>query len=99
MPENGIDISNKYIRLMIGICTLLTIISGIILFFISTKVNNAMSPFVSQLEAQENKLDNHIKESEKCLNGFSSKIFDVTIANIDETIKAMKKSQEKIDEA
>ena len=92
--DNGI----KYLRLTILVCTLLTIISGVILFFIANKVNSEMEPIETRIFNAETKIDNHICDAEKKLNGFSSQVFHITIAGIEKSIQAVEKSQEKIDE-
>lgn len=97
-PNESVNEANTKIWCLVGICTLLTIISSVILFFITTKVNNSMGPFVEKLNAQESKLSSHIKDSEKCLNGFSGKIFETTIESVEKSIKAVQKTQDRLDD-
>lgn len=96
MP-NGVDITNNYLRLIMTICTLLTVICGVICYLISTKVQTAVTPIETRIAAAEEKLATHIVASDKCLAGITNKeTFDFTVKAIYKDIKIITESQEKL---
>lgn len=95
--SNGVDITNNYLRLIATICTLLTIVCGVICYLISTKVQTALTPIETRVAAAEEKLATHIVASDKCLAGITNKdIFDFTVKAIYKDIKIITESQEKL---
>jgi len=93
-----VDNATKYLRFICLFCTLLTILSGVILFFISNKVASKINPLKLQIASAENKLNNHITVSSKNLDKIIDKdLFDSKIETIKNDISYLKESQSKLD--
>lgn len=94
---NGLDSTTKYVKLAVLICTLLTIISGIICYVIANKVTNAISPITTRIVAAEEKLNSHIVISDKYHATITDKdIFNLTIRTINADVREIKLSQKAV---
>ena len=92
---NGLDSTTKFLRLVVLICTLLTIISGVLLYFIANKVQTAINPIETRIAAAENSINSHIKVSNKCFES-KKEVFDLTVKTINEDINEIKLSQNQV---
>ena len=93
--SNGLDCTTRYLKFVLLICTLLTIISGIICYMIANKVQTAINPIETRIAAAENSINSHIKVSNKCFES-KKEVFDLTVKTINEDINEIKLSQNQV---
>lgn len=87
-PSDVVDSANKYLKAACLLCSLFTVISGLVLYCITNKVKTCISPLQAKIITAEEKLKAHIL--------FSEEIFDVTVGTIKGQIVEIRKSQTKI---
>lgn len=89
--QDVVDTVGNYLRIIYLLCGLAVILTGIIVFFISTKI----VPLEMKMVAAEDKLEERIAVNAKCLESTLNKeIFKVTIQTIQNDTQALKISQE-----
>ena len=89
---DAVDNANKYLKLLCLLFTLITILSGVLLFYISAKVSNEIKPFTAKIVQAQDKLNYHIEDCKR-FDAVGRTEFGLIIKSMEKDIKSTKEYQ------